>query len=254
MRYTYQTLTKERFMPLARKSTVPNIPNPPAPPIVPEHNVDFKSSQFCSVQFPYVPRTLENVCVPLMQVKPDPKNPRRNDKAAKQLAKLIKQYGFRKPIVLDQDNMIRAGHTAYKAAMILNMTHIPAVVSEFDSRQSVGYLVSDNASGEYSDWDTDLLVELMKSGELDSREMSGFSERKWKGLQLSDDLPAPLMEVDIKGDSAETGDFLIIRFPHSQALSRFKAAFGMGKTERALDIKRLSEGHTQLKDFDYDSF
>lgn len=212
---------------------------------------DFAESVNCS-GYPYIPKgDLEKLAVPIEEIRPDPKNPRKNDKAARELSGLIRQYGFRKAVVIDQSGMLKAGHTAWKAAQILKMTHMPATRSDFDERESVGYLVSDNAID--GDWDNEMLVELMQAGKLESREMTGFDEKKWKSLDLSDELPPELVPVTLEGDSAETGDFLILRFPHTKMISRFKEVFGMGKLERAIDINELATACGKLKDFEYDS-
>ena len=216
-------------------------------------NEDFSRSEFCSKRFPYVPRTMENIAVSIDNVRLDEKNPRKNDKAAKQLSKLIRRYGFRKAIVVDQTGLVRAGHTAVKAARILRMSHIPATQSEFTEEQSTGYMVSDNAANEYSSWDNDMLMELIQAGQLSGPEQAGFSEKKWRTLEMSDDLPPDLVPVTIRGESMETGDFLIIRFPNSGSMEAFKKHLGMGKTERALDINKLAAAGEKLKEFQNDT-
>ena len=47
---------------------------------------------------------------------PYDKNPRFNDEAVKYVAESIKQFGFKVPIIIGQDNVIVAGHTRLKAA------------------------------------------------------------------------------------------------------------------------------------------
>ena len=50
------------------------------------------------------------------EIKPYEKNPRKNDQAVDIVAKSIKEFGFRVPIILDKNNVIIAGHTRLKAA------------------------------------------------------------------------------------------------------------------------------------------
>ena len=58
--------------------------------------------------------------IPIIEVVPYDKNPRKNDKAVDIVAKSIKEFGFRWPILLDKDNVIIAGHTRLKAAQKSN--------------------------------------------------------------------------------------------------------------------------------------
>ena len=57
-------------------------------------------------------------------------NPRRNDDAVDYVANSIKSFGFRVPLVIDQDNVIVAGHTRYKAAKRLGMKTVPCIVAD----------------------------------------------------------------------------------------------------------------------------
>ena len=43
-------------------------------------------------------------------------NPRFNDEAVDAVAASIKEFGFRQPLVLDEQDMIIVGHTRFKAA------------------------------------------------------------------------------------------------------------------------------------------
>src|SRR5512136_380495 len=90
-----------------------------------------KRGQTSTDEFLYVPEGLRKFCVSIEKVKLFDKNPRRNDVAARDLAESIKVNLFRKPIVIDQHWVIRAGNTAYKAALILGMRQIPVAQSDF---------------------------------------------------------------------------------------------------------------------------
>lgn len=48
-------------------------------------------------------------------------NPRFNEKAVEKVAESIKQFGFKVPIIIDDENTIIAGHTRYKAAKELGI-------------------------------------------------------------------------------------------------------------------------------------
>jgi hypothetical protein len=64
--------------------------------------------------------------VSVSELVPYDKNPRKNDAAAEKVAELIKEYGFKKPILVDiknNKNEIIAGHTRLKAALQEKMTN-----------------------------------------------------------------------------------------------------------------------------------
>jgi len=195
-----------------------------------------------SGRFPFVPAgMMEQLCVPIDSVKLDPRNARVNEKAVPKLAKLIRINGMRKPIVVDQDNVIRAGNTTWKACKLLGMSVIPVVVNAFESETAaIAYSLSDNKAHEFSGWDQEVLQALMSSGQMPSQESVGFNDKEWKGLQLSDAPPEELQTVEVSGAIKGQGEFVIVRFDDSQQLSRFKLKFGMGKFERAIDFSKLN--------------
>jgi ParB-like chromosome segregation protein Spo0J len=57
----------------------------------------------------------------LSDIRPYENNPRVNDEAVEAVARSIKEFGFRQPIVVDEDGVIVVGHTRYKAAVKLGL-------------------------------------------------------------------------------------------------------------------------------------
>lgn len=112
------------------------------------------------------------------------RNPRKNDRAAERLAKLIEKHGFINPVIATPDGVIRAGHTRIKAAKKLGIDKVPVVFVRFENeKDAMAYSIADNKSQSYSDWDFPLLRELLI--ELDESmnvELAGFSKEDFKGL------------------------------------------------------------------------
>lgn len=52
----------------------------------------------------------------ISELNPYENNPRFNDEAVEYVANSIKEFGFKNPIILDNNNVIICGHTRYKAA------------------------------------------------------------------------------------------------------------------------------------------
>src|SRR5581483_4728902 len=62
---------------------------------------------------------------PIDSIRPYENNPRLNDAAVDAVAASILAFGFRQPIVVDEDGVIIVGHTRYKAARKLGLTEVP---------------------------------------------------------------------------------------------------------------------------------
>jgi len=101
-------------------------------------------------------------------------NPRINDKAVDKVAASIKEFGFKNPIIIDKGNVIIAGHTRLKAAKKLGLEEIPTIKAEdLTDEQVKAYRLVDNKTGEFADWDLDLLEQELDELEMDMEEF-GF--------------------------------------------------------------------------------
>ena len=99
---------------------------------------------------------IENI--PISELVPYANNPRKNDKAVDIVAKSIKEFGFKVPIILDKNNEIIAGHTRLKAAMKLGLTTVPIIrADDLTPAQTKAFRIMDNKSSEIAEWDLDLL-------------------------------------------------------------------------------------------------
>ena len=95
-------------------------------------------------------------------VKPYERNPRLNDKAVDAVAASLSEFGFRQPIVVDEDGVIIAGHTRWKAATKLGLAKVPVhVATDLSPDQVRAYRLADNRTGEIAEWDLSILpIEL----------------------------------------------------------------------------------------------
>jgi len=84
---------------------------------------------------------------PLVEIKPYEKNPRLNDAAVEAVARSIREFGFRQPIVVDADGVIVVGQTRYKAAQQLGLKQVPVhAARELTPEQARAYRIADNAT------------------------------------------------------------------------------------------------------------
>lgn len=112
--------------------------------------------------------------ISLDEITPYPKNPRKNDQAVDSVAESIRQCGYVAPIIVDENNVILAGHTRYKALKKLGKTEAEVVVkSGLSDEQKRKYRLLDNKTNELAEWDFDLLA-----GELEGLDF-GALELDW---------------------------------------------------------------------------
>ena len=113
---------------------------------------------------------MELVTLPLNKIKPYERNPRKNDEAVAAVMESIKQCTYVAPIIVDENNVILAGHTRYKALKKLGKTEAEVIVkSGLSDEQKRKYRLLDNKTNELAEWDFDMLAE-----ELEDLDFEGF--------------------------------------------------------------------------------
>lgn len=128
----------------------------------------------------------------LSEIYPYEKNPRKNDDAVDAVAESIRQCGYITPIIVDENGVILAGHTRYKALQKLGYAECQvAVIAGLPEEKKRKYRILDNKTGEIAGWDFDLLLEEI--GDLD---FEGFDF----GFVFSDD---EALDLDNSSDADE---------------------------------------------------
>ena len=104
-------------------------------------------------------------------------NPRDNTQAVEAVANSIREFGFKVPIIIDNQNIIIAGHTRLKAAILLELTEVPCIIaSDLTPEQVKAFRLADNKVGEIATWNLDMLKKELEG--IDGLDMSlfGFEE------------------------------------------------------------------------------
>jgi len=174
-------------------------------------------------------------------VKPYEQNPRINDAAVDAVAKSIREFGFRQPIVVDEAGVIIVGHTRWKAAKALGMAEVPVHVAVgLSPEKARAYRIADNRVSELAEWDFDLLpIELseLRGADVDL-DLLGFAPEELEnilgagihgneGLTDPDAIPEPPDEaVTQPGDLWVLGDHRLL----------------CGDSGKAEDVDRLLAG------------
>lgn len=105
--------------------------------------------------------------IPITEIKPYWRNPRKNEAAVEAVKKSIQEYGFNVPIVIDKKKVIIAGHTRYKALLQLGWDVIPTIVLEIDEVKAKEYRIADNKTNEFASWDYENLMPELRELDLD---------------------------------------------------------------------------------------
>ena len=106
----------------------------------------------------------------LSEITPYANNPRKNDDAVNAVAESIRQCSYITPIIMDEDYVIIAGHTRYKALKALGEESAECLICDgLSEEQKKKYRFLDNKTGEKATWD------LMKlEVELEGLDLEGF--------------------------------------------------------------------------------
>jgi site-specific DNA-methyltransferase (adenine-specific) len=92
------------------------------------------------------------------RVIPYAKNPRKNTAAIAKVAASLREFGWRQPIVCDDEMTVIAGHTRLEAARSLGMTEVPVhIATGLTANQIKAYRLADNRVGEEAEWDAGML-------------------------------------------------------------------------------------------------
>lgn len=89
-------------------------------------------------------------------IKPYENNPRNISPAVESVARSIKDYGFRNPVIVDRNGVIICGHTRYAAARSLGLSSVPVIeAGDLTDEQVKAFRMADNRVSERSTWDID---------------------------------------------------------------------------------------------------
>lgn len=150
--------------------------------------------------------------IDIERVIPYARNPRKNAGAVDKVAASLREFGFRQPIVVDENYTVIVGHTRLLAAKKLGMTEVPVHVAEgLTDAQIKAYRIADNRTNEEAEWDIDLLKvefkDLQDQGcdlsltAFDDDELRKFLAESVEGLTDPDETPElPLNPKSQVGD------------------------------------------------------
>jgi DNA modification methylase len=179
--------------------------------------------------------------VSIRKLRPNKRNSRTHSKKQiRQVANSILRFGWTYPILIDENDIILAGHARYEAALLLGLEEVPViVVSGLSDAEKRALALADNKIAANAGWDHKLLAEelgelakLLPECNLDL-EITGFEAPEIDSLlgdlvdpelDPADEVPPPQKTAISKiGDLWELG-------PHKLLC---------GDAKSAVDVRRL---------------
>jgi DNA modification methylase len=152
---------------------------------------------------------------PMERPKPNPRNPRtHSDDQIALLAKSIETFDVVRPILVDEDDYILAGHGLWAAHRHLGRKEIAVqVLHHLTTEQKDMFLVADNQIALNADWDQEKLRSIVAELEQQMVDVGvlGFSSQEWDRLLADlapeqawvdeDEVPkTPALAVSVAGD------------------------------------------------------
>lgn len=148
------------------------------------------------------------VMLPIQDIRPYQRNPRKNDATVEKLVELIPKVGFNVPLVLDHDNIIVKGHSRWAAAIRLGMRELPCLYTDADPETVRLDRLADNRVQEFSSWDeAGLQAELAAlnlSFDFDLGSLN-FDLQPLNGHMAGDFAPPPMATTTTEGTTTTPG-------------------------------------------------
>ena len=121
------------------------------------------------------------VTLQIGQIKPYENNPRNNDNAVDAVAESIRQCSYIQPIIVDENNVVLAGHTRLKALQQLGYEEVPCLIREgLTEEQKKKFRFLDNKTGEAAIWDIEKLNEELFDLDLGDLDFFNMSEESFE--------------------------------------------------------------------------
>lgn len=149
--------------------------------------------------------------VKLESLRDDPNNAREhNPRNIEAIADSLRELGQQKPIVIDADGVIVAGHGTVMAARMLGWDRIAVCVTNLQGAKKAAFALADNRTGELSYFDeSKLLAQLEKLNEADLA--IGFDPEEIASMQAGAAVALPdASEATERAPSSRIGDKQII--------------------------------------------
>jgi DNA modification methylase len=178
--------------------------------------------------------------IPCSNLKVFPHNSRTHSaEQIQQVIESINEFGFTNPLLIDENNMIIAGHCRLEAANKIGMEELPCIVLDgLSEAQKSALVIADNKIAMNAGWDDSILKEqfdFLREHNFDLK-FTGFNEEE---LSLFYPTPLPLALCD-DNELPQITDISIVNPGDLWCLGDHRLL--CGDSTNALDVERLLNG------------
>ena len=176
----------------------------------------------------------------------DPENARtHDDRNMDAIVKSLKRFGPGRSIVVDRDNIVRAGSGTIDAARKLGFKKVAVIEpdeatlvavqrSDWGEKQARGYAIADNRAAELAKWDLPTLHNIIESMSPEETEDAGFLPADLEKLFGEFDIPPTGMPDLPDGEPEHTQISFVLTAVQAQIVGR--------ALERAVEIGSSQPG------------
>jgi ParB family chromosome partitioning protein len=163
----------------------------------------------------------------------DPANARKHDdRNIESIVASLRRFGQQKPIVIDMNNIVRAGNGTLEAARRLGWDSIDCVRTDLKGSDAIAYAIADNRTSELAEWDSDVLAAQLNGLLTDDEALAnaaGFSAEEIEAMlsQFDIDEIAPPELADGDREPFRQMTFTV----HDSQLEKIEAAIKRAKSK-----------------------
>lgn len=169
------------------------------------------------------------VYVKVKDLRGNPNNPRKNDDAVDVVAKSIEKYGFRNPLIIDENKIVWCGNTRLKASKKLKLEEVPCIiVNDLTEQQMTELALLDNKTNEIADWDNEMLKEILEETDLSDFDLD------WGNLEPLPEKIEP--EIEFTEILGEEHNYVVLYFDNDVDWLQAETLFDI--SEKALPSTR----------------
>lgn len=165
-------------------------------------------------------------------------NPRHNDDAVDYVANSIKEFGFKVPIIIDNENVIVTGHTRLKAAIKLGLKEVPCIMADdLNEDQIKAFRLADNKVAEYSSWDFSKLGIELKEIDMNMNDF-GFP-MEIEDIDIRDSGEIEQSEEKIASELGEMNDYVVLEIKTTKDWERACRLLGVERCATGEDNPKI---------------
>ena len=167
----------------------------------------------------------------------DPANvrvhPERNISAIKAS---LARFGQVKPVVIDAQNIVRAGNGTLRAARELGWHHVKCVRTKLTGSEATAYSLVDNRSAETSEWDYEGVSAMLKSLQAEGADITtlGWDSKEVDRLMSMSDEIGSIDKSESSSNLQPRWDVLVVCATEQEQRELLERLLAEGKECRAL--------------------